>query len=408
MRDAYIIGVGMTGFGRHLTQSVKSLTRAAVIEALEDAGAAIEDLEAAYFGNTAQGLMEGQYLIAGQVALGAMGIRGIPVVNVENACATGSTALHMAVNHVRSGAANVALAVGADKLLAENKAKSFEIFNTAWDVENPGQNIKILAGGYFTPDNPVADGRQRSMFMDLYNHMARHHMEAYGTTQHQMAVVSSKNHFHSTMNPKSQYQSDMSVEEILAAPVVTGPLTIPMCSPISDGAAAAVVVSRDMLHRFKGAPVKILAAVLRSSTDRDARDYKNHITTLTAQAAYEQAGVGPQDMHVAEVHDAAAFGEIIQSECLGFAPFGEGGALAESGATRLGGSIPINPSGGLESKGHPIGATGLGQIYELTQQLRGQAGARQVESARFAIAENGGGLLGVEEASACVTILGKK
>ncbi|RTE64405.1 thiolase family protein [Amphritea opalescens] len=406
MRDVYIVGVGMTDFGRHLTQSVKSLTRIAVTEALEDSGVEAGDLDAAYFGNTAQGLLEGQYMIGGQIALGAMGIRGIPVVNVENACATGTTAFHMAVNHVRSGAANVALAVGVDKLLTENKAKGFEIFNTAWDVETPEENIKTLIGGYFSPENSAADGRKRSMFMDLYNHMARHHMEAYGTTQRQMAVVSSKNHFHSTMNSKSQYQRDMSVEEVLAAPIVTGPLTIPMCSPISDGAAAAIVVSGGMLHRFKGMPVKILATVLRSGTNRDARDYKNHITTLAAQAAYEQAGLGPKDMSVAEVHDAAAFGEILQSECLGFAPFGEGGVLAESGATRLGGSIPINPSGGLESKGHPIGATGLGQIYELTQQLRGRVGARQVENARFAIAENGGGLLGVEEASACVTILG--
>ena len=406
MRDVFIVGAGMTKFGRHLDQSVKALTRAAVTEALEDAGATVGDLEAAYFGNTAQGLMQGQYLVAGQVALGAMGIRGIPVVNVENACATASTALHMAINHVRSGAADVVLAVGAEKLLTGDKAKSFEIFGTGWDVENPERNIEALTGGYFSPDSGADDGRQRSMFMDLYSHMARHHMEAFGTTQSQMAAVSSKNHFHSTMNPLAQYQRDMSIEEILAAPVVTGPLTVPMCSPISDGAAAAVVVSGDHLHRFTGQPVRILAAVLRSSSARDARDYANHITALAATGAYEQAGVGPNDMSVAEVHDAAAFGEIVQSECLGFAPIGEGGALAESGATRLGGRIPINPSGGLESKGHPIGATGLGQIYELTQQLRGQAGARQVENARFAIAENGGGLLGVEEASACVTILG--
>ncbi|UYV38691.1 thiolase family protein [Rhodobacteraceae bacterium D3-12] len=406
MRDVYIVGAGMTKFGRHLDRSVKSLTQMAVAEAMEDAGALVNDFQAAYFGNTAQGMMQGQYLVAGQVALGAMGVRGIPVVNVENACATASTALHMAINHVRSGAADVVLAVGAEKLLSDDRAKSFEIFGTAWDVENPEQNIETLTGGYFSPNCAADDGRPRSMFMDLYSHMARHHMEAYGTTQHQMAIVSAKNHYHSTMNPKSQYQKEMSIEEILGAPAVTGPLTVPMCSPISDGAAAAVVVSGDQLHRFKGKPVRILAAVLRSSTARDARDYANHITAMAAKEAYEQAGVGPGEMSVAEVHDAAAFGEIIQSECLGFAAIGEGGPLAESGATRLGGRIPINPSGGLESKGHPIGATGLGQIYELTKQLRGQAGARQVENARFAIAENGGGLLGVEEASACVTILG--
>lgn len=406
MKDVYIIGVGMTKFGRHLTRSVKSLTQEAVTEALQDAGATVDDIQAAYFGNTAQGIMEGQYIIPGQIALGAMGIHSIPVVNVENACATASTALHMAINHVRSGAADVVLAVGAEKLLSEDKAKSFGIFSAGWDVHTPDQNIETLIGGYFTPDTPPGAAQKRSMFMDLYNHMARHHMDAFSTTQRQMAAVSSKNHFHSTMNPKSQYQKDMSIEEVLAAPVVTGPLTVPMCSPVSDGAAAAVVVSADMLPRFTGQPVKILAAIMRSSTVRDPRDYANHITALAAKAAYEQAGVGPQDMSVAEVHDAAAFGEIIQSECLGFAPIGDGGALAESGATRLGGRIPINPSGGLESKGHPIGATGLGQIYELTQQLRGQAGARQVENARFGIAENGGGLLGVEEASACVTILG--
>ncbi len=246
--------------------------------------------------------------------------------------------------------------------------------------------------------------------MDIYAAMGRMHMREYGTTQRQFAAVSAKNHAHSVHNPLAQYREAYTVEQVLTAAPITYPLTLPMCSPISDGAAAAIVCSEAGLARLgvaRNRAVRVLASVLQTGSDRPAEALDRHLVRQGSAKAYEQAGVGPQDVSVAEVHDATAIGEIIQSEVLGLCPAGEGGPMAERGETRIGGRIPINPSGGLESKGHPIGATGLGQIFELVTQLRGEAGARQVEGARIAIAENGGGLRGVEEAVACITLLGR-
>jgi acetyl-CoA acetyltransferase len=243
--------------------------------------------------------------------------------------------------------------------------------------------------------------------MDVYAAWARFHMRTFGTTREQLAAVAAKNHQHSTHNPLSQYRASYTVEEVLAAPPITYPLTLPMCAPISDGASAAILVRESALGRFdRRRAVKICASVLVSGTDRKPEEVEKHISRRAALKAYEQAGIGPEAVSVAEVHDATAMGEIMQIENLGFFAFGEGGPASARGDTRIGGRIPVNPSGGLESKGHPIGATGLGQIYELTTQLRGEAGARQVANARFAIAENGGGVHGIEEAACCVTILG--
>jgi len=249
-----------------------------------------------------------------------------------------------------------------------------------------------------------------SVFMDIYAAMGRMHMREYGTTQRQFAAVSAKNHAHSVHNPLAQYREAYTVEQVLTAAPITYPLTLPMCSPISDGAAAAIVCSEAGLARLgvaRNRAMRVLASVLQTGSDRPAEALDRHLVRQGSAKAYEQAGVGPKDVSVAEVHDATAIGEIIQSEVLGLCPAGEGGPMAERGETRIGGRIPINPSGGLESKGHPIGATGLGQIFELVTQLRGEAGARQVEGARIAIAENGGGLRGVEEAVACITLLGR-
>ncbi len=200
------------------------------------------------------------------------------------------------------------------------------------------------------------------------------------------------------------------MDQILAAPPITYPLTLPMCSPISDGAAAALLVTESGLRRLgldKSRAIKVLASVIQTGSDREPEEVEKHCTALGAKRAYEKAGVGPQDISVAEVHDATAMGEIIQIENLGFCAFGEGGPISERGETTLGGRIPVNPSGGLESKGHPVGATGLAQVFELVAQLRGEAGARQVEDARLALAENGGGLHGIEEAVASIIILGR-
>ncbi|MFZ5779907.1 MAG: thiolase family protein [Pseudomonadota bacterium] len=411
MSDIYVIGVGMTRFGKFLDRSVKDLTRDAVEAALADAGVARESVGAAYFANASQSAMEGQYMVPGEIALRAMGFGEIPIVNVENACASASTAFQLAWMHLKAGQSDVALAVGAEKMYSADRAKSFAVFNGAWDVHDVEQltgRLIELGRGVEPPPERALDNRQRSVFMDVYASLAKFHMKSFGMTERQLAVVAAKNHRHSTLNPLSQYRNDMTVEEVLAARTISWPLTLPMCAPISDGAAAAILVREEALERFdRSRAVKVCASVLASGSDRRPEELDKHICRRAARRAYEIAGVGPQDMSVAEVHDASAFAEILQAENLGFCGPGEGGSLAESGATALGGRIPINPSGGLESKGHPIGATGLGQIYELVTQLRGEAGARQVQGARFAIAENGGGFHGWEEAAAVITILGQ-
>lgn len=409
MSDVYIMGAGMTPFGRFLDKSVRDLTREAVTEALNDAGLEIPDVEAAWFSNTTQGILEGQTLVPGQMALRDMGFEGIPMANVENACASASTAFNMAWMAIKAGQCDVALAVGADKMYHADKARSFEIFDGAIDVHNRDatfERLNALGNGIDTPADAHIPNGQRSPFMDVYASWAKFHMKTFGTTQEHLAHVASKNHFHSTLNPKSQYRDDISVDAVMGARIVSWPLTLPMCSPISDGAAAAILVSGKRARQLglKRA-VRVAASVLGTSVDRDAEDLKNHITHRAAKKAYDLAGFGPETMDVAEVHDATAMGEIQQVENLGLCGFGEAGPAAARGETRLGGRVPVNPSGGLESKGHPIGATGLGQIYELVTQLRGEAGARQVDGARHAIAENGGGVYRFEEAVCAVTVL---
>lgn len=407
----FVAGVGMTPFGRHLDKSIKDLTRAAVEQALADAGAVRTDLQAAFFSNCTQGHFEGQHMVRGELALRAMGIGRIPVVNVENACASASTAFHLAVTYVQSGAADIALAVGAEKMIASDKQLMFSAFDSAWDVHDVAQskqNLLQMGRGIEPPPGTMSD-KPYSVFMDIYAAMGRLHMREYGTTRRQFAAVAAKNHGHSVHNPLSQYQKAFSVDEVLASPPIAYPLTVLMCSPVTDGAAAAIVCNEAGLKRLAGTrqrAMPVLASVIQTGSDRPAEALDRHAVRLGAQRAYELAGVGPRDISVAEVHDASAIGEIIQSEVLGFCPPGGGGPAAEAGETTLGGRIPINPSGGLESKGHPIGATGLGQIFELVTQLRGEAGPRQVAGARLALAENGGGICGIEEAVACINILG--
>lgn len=410
MTDIYIVGIGMTPFGRHLDRSIKDLTREAVTDALGDAGLGVDDLEGAWFANAAQSVLEGQGSIPGEIALRHMGIQEIPVTNVENACASASTALDQAATWLEAGRGGVALAVGVEKMFHEDKAKMMSVFDGGWDVHNveaATSRLLALGDGVDDPDGEEDTG-PRSVFMDIYGALAKFHMKSFGTTQRQLAAVAAKNHVHSQYNPLSQYQAPMTVDEVMEARKVSWPLTLPMCSPISDGAAAAILCREEELGRFdRTRAVKIEATALRTGSDRNPEELERHVTHLAAKDAYERAGLGPDDMHVAEVHDATAFAEIQQVENLGFCGFGEGGVLTESGETSLGGRIPVNPSGGLESKGHPVGATGLAQIFELTTQLRGEAGGRQVPDARYAIAENGGGFHGIEEAVACVTILGR-
>lgn len=413
MREVYIIGVGMTPFGKYMDKNMKSLAADAVNRALEHAGIDKDLLQVAVVGNAYQGLVTGQESIRGQVVLRAMRIGGIPVTNVENACCSSATAFQVAWMDIALGLHDVALVLGMEKMYMQDRAKRLKLFSASTDVEFVERLVQMLkADAEKKRQEAEARGEAKkkknanggSAFMDIYAMATRMHMNKYGLTQRQLAVVSAKNHNHSVHNPYAQYRQAYTVDEVLAAPPVAYPLTRPMCSPVGDGAAAIILCSREYVKRLGVTkPVKVLATVVGGGMDRSFND--PDIGERTAKIAYETAGVGPEDIDVAEFHDATAFGEVVNTESLGFCPKGEGGIFAEQGHSTLGGKLPINPSGGLESKGHPVGATGAGQIAELVWQLRGEAEGRQVENARIALAENGGGNIGIEEAAMVISIL---
>jgi len=409
--DVYILGIGMTRFAKYPEKSVKQLAAEAVQALLQDVNIDLGRVEAAWFANSGWGIHTGQHCIRGQVALTPLGIQGIPVMNVENACAGGSSAVHGAWMSVKAGLYDLVLAVGAEKVFHPvEKQKMFDGFISGTDVEFSRAMIESFRReAKKKAEEEGAAGKEKegahSAFMDIYGMGARLHMQAYGTTQRQLAAIAAKNHRHGSLNPLAQYQRSMTVDEVLADRVVAWPLTRSMCAPVGDGAAAALICSERVLRRFPEArPVRILASVLASGNMPGEGE---GISRRAARRAFEAAGLGPQDVDVAEMHDATAFGELMQCEELGFCPVGEGGPFAESGATALGGKLPVNTSGGLECRGHPVGASGIAQMYELAQQLRGAAGPRQVEGARIALAENGGGFIGLGEAAMCVHILEK-
>ncbi|MGH1371475.1 MAG: thiolase family protein [Cellvibrionaceae bacterium] len=413
MTDVFIAGIGMTGLGKFVDRSVKDLAREAVNLALADCGGELSNIEAAWFSNTRQGLLEGQNAIRGQCALRPLGIERIPITNIENACASGSTALLQAVAHIRAGMCDIALVVGAEKMFfPEKRDAMFRAFMGGTDIHRL-EEFQSTVGELNAELIPQAlrdrDSGQRSFFMDSYAALARTHMKTFGTTQEQFAAVAAKNHWHSTMNPLAQYQNDMSIEEVLNARLISWPFTLPMCAPISDGASAAVICSEKALSKFtqlnKARAIKIRGISLVSGSNRQIDDFANHIGKIAADKAYGEAGVGPNDVDVVEVHDATAYAEIQQIENLGLCPMGGGGEFTQQGETKLGGKVPVNPSGGLVSKGHPVGATGIMQLHELATQLRGEAQQRQVANARIGVAENGGGFYETEEAATVVTVL---
>ena len=402
-RPAFIAGISMTALGKRPDDSVKTLTAEAVTAALKDAGASTGDIQAAWFSNTRQPMLEGQNTVRGQIALRGLGITGIPIVNVENACASGSTALLQALHWIRAGAGDIALVVGAEKMVFPDRpdrvAAAFAGGTDIHDREGVLAYIQTMGG--------EVPGEGRSLFMDLYAAQARAHMDRYGSTQIDLARIAAKNHTVAALNPKSQYRTPMTVDQVLAGKPIVYPFTRAMCAPVSDGAAAMIVCSEAGLARLsvQSRAVRIRACALVSATDRAPDDFAHHIGRRAALAAYEEAGLGPGDIDVAEVHDATSYAELQQIENLGLADPGSVGAGLIAGDFALGGRSPVNVSGGLVAKGHPVGATGIGQLYELVTQLRGEVGSRQVASARIAIAENGGGFLGVEEAATVVTIL---
>ncbi|HZP41796.1 MAG TPA: thiolase family protein [Candidatus Binatia bacterium] len=386
MRDVAILGVGMTRFGKFLERSLKELAREAVDAALASAGLGREAVQAAVVGNAMAGLMSGQECVRGQVVLREIGIGGIPVVNTENACASSSTALHLGWLWVASGLHDVVLVLGMEKLFHADKQRSFRALAGAADV-----------------DAIAAYPETRSMFMDYYADLTRAHMRRFGTTPEQFAAVAVKNHWHGSLNPNAQYRNTCTVDEVLASPMIVEPLTRLMCSPIGDGAAALVVVAGERARRVGGRPVWMKASVIGSCKERGADEPE--ITERVAGRAYEMAGIGPDDVDVVELHDGSAPAEVIAYEHLGLCPAGEGGRLVADGETALGGRIPVNPSGGLIARGHPVGATGAAQVCELVWQLRGEADRRQVPGARVGLAHNGGGLVQGESAATVVHVL---
>jgi acetyl-CoA acetyltransferase len=407
MDNVVIAGVGMSRFGKHMDIGLKALGREALTEAIADAGIDKEGIEAAFVGNAMAGLVTGQECIRGQVVLRSAGIGSIPVVNVENACASASTALHQAATMVGAGVYDVVLALGVEKLYHADKKRSFAAIGSAVDTEEMAaimEALKKAAAAQGASKASSGAGEKRSMFMDFYAAAARRHMEQYGTTARQFAAVAAKNSYNGSLNPKAQFQQALTVDEVLAEPMIAEPLTRPMCSPIGDGSAAAVIVSERKARELGIAkPVYIRSCVLRSGFDHAPNE--PGVTERCVKEAFEKAGVGPDDLDVIECHDASAPAELMYYEEFGLCKRGEGGAFIESGATQIGGRIPVNPSGGLLRKGHPVGATGLAQITELVEQIRERSGPRQVEGARVGLAQNGGGTVGGDAAAMCATIV---
>jgi acetyl-CoA acyltransferase len=412
----YAISVGMTKFGKFLEKSIKALTGEALQSVQKDCNIDMSDIEAAWFSNSGWGMATFQHCIRGQVALSANGIEKIPIINVENACAGGSTAFHSAWTAIKAGLYQCTLAIGTEKGYSEEREKMMQGFIAGTDVERTTKLIEQLKKmerkrkEREAKKEGISEVQEKkgghSAFMDLYAMGARNHMKKYGTTQRQLAIIASKNHTNSSMNPLAQYTFPLTVEQALEDYVVAYPLTRSMCAPVGDGSAAAILCSEKYLKEH---PALVNRAILiRASVLKSGSWTSDDIAERAAKTAYESSGLDPKDIHLAEVHDATAFGELYQIEQMGFCPIGQGGPFTESGATALDGTIPINTSGGLLSRGHPIGASGLAQIYELVTQLRGEAGERQVKNPKIALAENGGGNIGPGEAALCVHILEKK
>jgi acetyl-CoA acetyltransferase len=417
MRNVYVIGTACTPFGKHEDKSFQDLARWAYADLLQDCGLDAHGgrlIEQAWFGNCGMGQW-GQGGIRGQVAFTPLVEEGlfperVPMINVEGGCATASFAFHGAWKDVLSGQAEVSLAMGVEKLVSRDQPeRTASIFATGIDQLDRQKWLDYYAAAGAQVGKPFETGPGRTVFMDTYAMQAAWHMQRYGTTQRQIAVGASKNHHHGSLNPKAQYRFELSVDDVLADREISFPLTRAMCSPLGDGAAAALLCSEVALANFPR-EVQARAVLVRTSQLAGGKYRKLDepgLSRIAADKAYARSGLQPGDMHLAEVHDATSFCELYQLEMLRLCDEGQGGRFVESGATALGGRLPVNVSGGLVSKGHPVGATGLSMVYEMCQQLRGEAGARQVKGASLGIIENGGGVMGFDEAACAIHILEK-
>jgi acetyl-CoA acyltransferase len=362
MSEVYVVGTDMIKFGRFPDRSVPNIGAEAALMALDDCGLTIQDMQALFCGN----LYEASNM-PGQRILREIGQTGVPVVNCANACATGATAFREGYMAIKAGQYDVVLCVG---------------------VEQMGKGLLGGGGGGggISTEGLLGSGTMPAVFA----HVGMEHTRNHGTTFEQFAKVSVKNHHHSTLNPKAMYQIETPLQEVMGAEMISYPNTKLMCSVNVDGSAAAVLTSEAYAkkHGLMKRAVRVRASAMTSDpyTPRNLvmPDF-NAVTRLAAKDAYEQAGLGPEDVSLVELHDCFATAEIVHYENLGLCADGEGGRLIDTGETALGGRIPVNVSGGLLSKGHPLGATGIANIYEITTHLRGEAGARQVEGARIGL-----------------------
>lgn len=413
--DAYLIGTACTRFAKRPDTSFKDLTREAYLAVLADAG--MDDggpIENLWFGNCRMDMF-GQSAIRGQVCMSPLVDEGlfperVGIINVEGACSSGSLALHGAWKDILSGTADLSMALGVEKtFVKDDPARQYQLFTAGLDWFDPEHWKAYYAAAGDEAGRPFdADAKGGTVNMETYAMQAAYHMARYGTTQRHLAAAASKNHWHGSLNPDAQYRFEVSVDEVLADRPVAYPLTRSMCAPIGDGASGALVCSERYLAQLP-ARVRERAVRIRASTLSGGKYRKLSepgLTQVAAKRAYAMAGLTPDDVDLAEIHDATSFGDIYQSEMLGFCGEGQGGPFVASGATTLGGKIPTNVSGGLVAKGHPVAATGISMIHELCRQLRHEAGAdRQVRGARIGIAENGGGTIGFDEAVCTINIL---
>lgn len=380
MSNASVIGVGMCRFGKYPDKHLADIAWPAVKQALADAGVEPKDVQAAYCGSALGGMMVGQRILA------RIGMTGIPITNVENACSSSSTALQQAVMAVRAGKYDTVLVIGADKLTA-------------------------LGGGPLPLNDDDWEVSQGMVMPALYAMRAMRYMHDYGLTHEQLALVSVKNRANGAINPDAQMQKPVTVEEVLASRPVAEPFTLLQCCPTGDGAAALIVASDKAVKKFAGKrAIRVLASDMTSGRFTPGfRDMTSpEITVRGSKEAYEEAGVGPEDIDLAEVHDAFSIAELIYYEAFGFCPRGEAGAFIESGASRIGGKVAVNPSGGLLAKGHPVGATGAAQVVEVVRQLRGECGARQVPDAKIGLTHaTGGGIAGFDHGACSIHILAR-
>ena len=387
MSTVLIAGIGMTPFGRFPGRGIRSLAVAAIDEALADAGIPAVHVGKVFFGNAVAGIVTHQEMIRGQVALRYHPLARSSVINVENACASGGSALNLGFELIAGGRAEVVLVVGVEQLNHADRSRPFDALRGSTDIDDIGESV---------PGQVAAN----SILMDFYAGVARNYLETHRATAEDFALVAVKNRRHAGMNPLAHFRAPQTVEEVMNSRMIVDPLRLAMCAPTTDGAAALVLCSAEYGRRLTRKAVQMVTSHVAASPGDGLSP-----VTPAAKAAYEASGIGPHGFDLIELHDAAAPAELLQYAEIGLCEEGEAHHLIRAGKTSLGGETPVNTSGGLLSRGHPLGATGCAQVVELCHQMRGEAGARQVEDARVGLAINGGGWMDGTYAVAVSTIV---